>query len=57
MAHGSDEGLGAYMLRTFDDVSQISSSVKSGKTRMPRAFEFMLRKAPEGTRFPYEIER
>jgi thiol-disulfide isomerase/thioredoxin len=52
MAHGSDEGLGAYMLRTFDDVSQISSSVKSRKNTDAREpFEFMLRKAPEGTPF------
>src|SRR6266849_1816598 len=52
MAHGSDEGLGAYMLRTFDDVSQISSSVKSRKNADAREpFEFMLRKTPEGTPF------
>src|SRR6267142_179733 len=52
MAHGSDEGLGAYMLRTFDDVSQISSGVKSRKNTDAREpFEFMLRKAPEGTPF------
>jgi len=25
MAHGSDEGLGAFMLHTFDDVSQFSA--------------------------------
>ncbi len=55
MAHGSDDGLGAYMLRTFDDVSQISSSVKSRKNADAREpSEFTLRKAPEGTPFPLE---
>lgn len=55
MAHGSDEGLGAYMLRTFDDVSQISSRVnpqKNADARKPS--EFTLRKAPEGTPFPLQ---
>jgi len=55
MAHGSDEGLGAYMLRTFDDVSQISSGVKSRKNADAREpSEFTLRKAPEGTPFPLQ---
>jgi thiol-disulfide isomerase/thioredoxin/lipoprotein NlpI len=55
MAHGSDNGLGAYILRTFDDVSQISSSVKSRKNADAREpSEFMLRKAPEGTPFPLQ---
>src|SRR5467141_1007189 len=43
MAHGSDEGLGAYMLRTFDDVSQIPGSVKPQKNVAAReASEFTL---------------
>jgi thiol-disulfide isomerase/thioredoxin len=55
MAHGSDEGLGAYMLRIFDDVSQISSSVKPQKNADAREpSEFTLRKAPEGTPFPLQ---
>ena len=53
MAHGSDEGLGTYMLRAFDDVSQISSNVKPLKNADAREpAEFTLRKAPEGTPFP-----
>ena len=55
MAHGSDEGLGAYMLRTFDDVSQISSSVKPQKNSGAREpSDFTLRKAPEGSPFPLQ---
>jgi len=55
MAHGSDEGLGAYMLSTFDNVSQVSSSAnpqKNANARQPS--EFKLRKAPEGTPFPLQ---
>jgi thiol-disulfide isomerase/thioredoxin/regulator of sirC expression with transglutaminase-like and TPR domain len=55
MAHGSDEGLGAYLLRTFDDVSQISGSAKPQKNVGAREpSEFTLRKAPEGTPFPLQ---
>jgi len=55
MAHGSDEGLGAYMLRAFDDVSQIPGSVKHQKNADAREpSEFTLRKAPEGTPFPLQ---
>jgi len=55
MAHGSDDGLGAYLLRTFDDVSQISGTAKPQKNVAAReASEFTLRKAPEGTPFPLQ---
>jgi thiol-disulfide isomerase/thioredoxin/regulator of sirC expression with transglutaminase-like and TPR domain len=58
LAHGSDEGLGAYMLRTFDDVSQIpgrANAQKNANAREPS--EFTLRKAPEGTPFPLQNSR
>ena len=55
MAHGSDEGLGAYMLRTFDDVSQTSNSVKLQKNDGAHGTsDFTLRKIPEGTPFPLQ---
>jgi thiol-disulfide isomerase/thioredoxin len=55
MAHGSDEGLGAYLLRTFDDVSQISGGGKPQKNAGAREpSEFTLRKVPEGTPFPLQ---
>jgi thiol-disulfide isomerase/thioredoxin len=53
LARGTDDGLGAYLLRTYDDVSQISSSAKPRKNADVREpSEFTLRKAPEGTPFP-----
>jgi thiol-disulfide isomerase/thioredoxin len=55
MAHGSDEGLGTYMLRTFDDVSQISNSVKPQKNAgAHEPSDFTLRNIPEGTPFPLQ---
>jgi thiol-disulfide isomerase/thioredoxin len=53
LAHGSDDGLGEYLLRTYDDVSQISSSAKPRKNADVReTSDFTLRKAPEGAPFP-----
>jgi len=52
-------GSGCVYASHFDDVSQISSSVKSRKnTDRREPFEFMLRKAPEGHAvFLRKIER
>lgn len=53
LAHGSDLGLGEYLLLTFDEVSQ--NSISSGPRRNHDAKEisdFLLRKAPEGIPYP-----
>jgi thiol-disulfide isomerase/thioredoxin len=53
LAHGSDEGLGDYLLRAYDQVSQATSAAKTKKNPGAReVFEFTLRKAPEGTPYP-----
>jgi thiol-disulfide isomerase/thioredoxin len=53
LAHGPEDGLGEYLLRTYDDVSRISNSAKPRKNADAREpSEFTLRKAPEGTPFP-----
>jgi thiol-disulfide isomerase/thioredoxin len=53
MAHGSDVGLGEYLLLTYDEASQLSNSAKPKKNAEAReASEFTVRKAPEGTPFP-----
>ena len=52
LAHGSDDGLGEYLLRTYDDVSQASIAAKPKKNADAREpADFTLRKAPEGTAF------
>jgi thiol-disulfide isomerase/thioredoxin len=58
LAHGSDVGLGEYLLLTFDEVSQPSLAAKpkkNGDVREP--WDFTLRKAPEGTAFPLKDTR
>jgi thiol-disulfide isomerase/thioredoxin len=52
LAHGSDDGLGQYLLRTYDDLSQTSIAAKPKKNADAREpADFTLRKAPEGTAF------
>ena len=53
LAHGSDEGLGDYLLRAYDQVSQTTSAAKTKKNSGAREVsEFTLRKAPDGTPYP-----
>src|SRR5712664_2727596 len=53
LTHGSDAGLGEYLLLTFDEISQASLAAKPKKNADAREpSDFMLRKAPEGTAFP-----
>jgi len=52
LAHGSDTGLGEYLLRTYDEISQASLAVKTRKNADVRApADFTLRKAPEGAAY------
>jgi len=52
LAHGSDIGLGEYLLLTYDEVSQASLPAKPKKNAGARELaDFTLRKAPEGTAF------
>jgi thiol-disulfide isomerase/thioredoxin len=53
LAHGSDLGLGEYLLLTFDEVSRTSASPKLSKNADAREpADFILRKAPDGTPYP-----
>jgi thiol-disulfide isomerase/thioredoxin len=53
LAHGSDEGLGDYLLRAYDQVSQAASTAKTKKNSGAREVsEFTLRKAPDGAPYP-----
>src|SRR6266403_3424219 len=52
LTHGSDAGLGEYLLLTFDEVFQASQATKSKKNADAREpSDFTLRRAPEGTAF------
>ena len=53
LAHGSGDGLGEYLLRTYDEISQASFAAQPRKNPDAREpADFTLRKAPEGTAFP-----
>jgi thiol-disulfide isomerase/thioredoxin len=53
LAHGSDDGLGDYLLRAYDQVSQATNTGKTRKNSAAREVsEFTLRKAPDGTPYP-----
>jgi len=52
MAHGSESGLGEYLLLTYDEVSRLSSGTSPKKNAGAQAAsDFTVRKAPEGTPF------
>ena len=52
LAHGSDIGLGEYLLLTYDEVSQASLPAKPKKNAGARELaDFTLREAPEGAAF------
>ena len=53
MVHGSEEGLGEYLLHTFDEVSQATGGARLKKNAdAHEPSEFTVRRAPEGTPFP-----
>jgi thiol-disulfide isomerase/thioredoxin len=53
LAHGSDDGLGEYLLKTYDEVSEAANGTKARRNADAHELaEFTLRKAPEGTPFP-----
>ena len=53
LAHGSEDGLGEYLLRSYDEVAQPSATPTVKKNAAAReVFEFTLRKASDGAPFP-----
>jgi thiol-disulfide isomerase/thioredoxin len=54
LAHGSEDGLGNYLLQTFDDTSLETNAAKPARNAgLKNPYEFTLRKAPQGTPFPF----
>ena len=53
LAHGSDDGLGDFLLRIFDEVAKASAPAAAARnTGLKDVREFQIRKAPEGTPLP-----
>ena len=55
LAHGSEDGLGEYLLRTYDELTRLSATSKPHRNEGVRELsEFTLREAPDGT--PYTMK-
>jgi len=55
LAHGSEDGLAEYLLRTFDEVTRLSAPARPGRNESVHELsEAVLRKAPDGA--PYTIK-
>ena len=53
LAHGSEAGLGDFLLKAIDEVAAASSGPRLLRNEGVRdAFAFMLRRAPDGTNYP-----
>jgi thiol-disulfide isomerase/thioredoxin len=51
LAHGTDDGLGEYVLRTYDEINAAAAGAHSAAARnsgMKDPFEFTLRRVPDG---------
>jgi len=58
LSHGSDAGLGDFLLATFDDVSTTAAALKPKRNASAKeAFEYTLRKAPAGADFPLSAQK
>jgi thiol-disulfide isomerase/thioredoxin len=58
LAHDSDDGLGEYLLHSYDEVSQATSAGKTKKNSGAREVsEFTLRKAPDGAPYPLAAKK
>ena len=58
LAHASDEGLGEYILRTYDEVTQSPANATAAKNANAKEpFEFTLRRIPDGSALPLSAEK
>ncbi len=54
LAHGSEDGLGEYLLHSFDDTSTLTANAKPARNSgFKTPYEFTLRTAPDGSPFPF----
>ena len=54
LAHGSEDGLGDYLLHSFDDTAAVAKAAKPPRNAgLKNPYEFTLRKAPDGSPFPF----
>ena len=52
LAHGSEDTLGNYILQTYDEINLASGPKIRKNNNIKEPYDFVLRKAPEGTPYP-----
>ena len=58
LAHGSDAGLGDFLLKTIDDVTASSAGPRIKRNAGAKgAFAYVLRRAPDGTAYPLAAQK
>jgi len=57
LAHGSEAGLGDFLLATFDQVSSSSAPKPKRNATAKEPFDFTLRKAPNGIAYPLATQK
>jgi thiol-disulfide isomerase/thioredoxin len=58
LAHGSDDGLGEYVLRTYDKVTAAPGKPYTARNASAKEpFEFILRRVPDGGALPLSAEK
>jgi len=57
LAHGSDAGLGNFLLATYDEISSGSAPKAKRNAAAKSPFEFVLRKAPSGDTYPLAAQK
>jgi thiol-disulfide isomerase/thioredoxin len=57
LAHGSDAGLGDFLLATFDEISSSSAPKPKRNASAKEPFDFVLRKAPAGDAYPLAAQK
>ena len=57
LAHGSDAGLGDFLLFTYDGIATISAPKPRRNARAKEPFDFMLRTAPAGVDYPLAAQK
>ncbi|HLZ14270.1 MAG TPA: TlpA disulfide reductase family protein [Candidatus Acidoferrum sp.] len=58
LSHGSDAGLGDFLLAAFDEVSSSSTAAKPNRNASAKEpFDYILRKAPAGAEFPLAAQK
>lgn len=57
LAHGSDTGLGDFLLATYDEISSASTPKQKRNASTKDPFAFTLRKAPAGDAYPLAAQK